>query len=192
MTCLSCLSVCGLVYCGQTVGWIKMPLGTEVGFDPGDIVVDGDPAHPTERGVQQPPLFGSCLLWPNGRPSQQLLSSCSQNGCRSYDPTVSYSSPDGTFSCGRPRRSPTLDSQKDRGTLTRKNEIFMCRYKRVFARRLVNSFIRTTSAVLWVMVLSQKQRQNRTSSSAAAERPREPLSQLKSCQLLHNCTKNHI
>ena len=34
---------------------------------------------------------------------------------------------------------------------------------------------------------------NTTSSSAAAERPREPLSQLKSCQLLHNCTtKNHI
>jgi len=31
-----------------------------------------------------------------------------------------------------------------------------------------------------------------TSSSAAAERPRKPLSQLKSCQLLHNCTKNHI
>jgi len=31
-----------------------------------------------------------------------------------------------------------------------------------------------------------------TSSSAAAERPREPLSQLKSCQLLHNCAKNHI
>ena len=31
-----------------------------------------------------------------------------------------------------------------------------------------------------------------TSSSAAAERPREPLSQLKSCQLLHICTKNHI
>ena len=33
---------------------------------------------------------------------------------------------------------------------------------------------------------------NNTSSSAAAERPREPLSQLKSCQLLHNRTKNHI
>jgi len=31
-----------------------------------------------------------------------------------------------------------------------------------------------------------------TSSAAAAERPHEPLSQLKSCQLLHNCTKNHI
>jgi len=32
----------------------------------------------------------------------------------------------------------------------------------------------------------------KTSSSAAAERPREPLSQLESCQLLHNCMKNHI
>jgi len=31
-----------------------------------------------------------------------------------------------------------------------------------------------------------------TSSSAIAERPRDYLSQLKSCQLLHNCTKNHI
>ena len=25
----------------------------------------------------QPPIFGPCLLWPNGRPSQLLLSSCS-------------------------------------------------------------------------------------------------------------------
>ena len=32
-----------LVYCGQMVGWIKMPLGTEVGLAPGDIVLDGDP-----------------------------------------------------------------------------------------------------------------------------------------------------
>jgi len=31
-----------------------------------------------------------------------------------------------------------------------------------------------------------------TSSSAIAEEPRDALSQLKSCQLLHNCTKNHI
>jgi len=34
------------VYCGQTAGWIKMP------------------------------LFSPCLLWPNGRPSQLLLSTC--------------------------------------------------------------------------------------------------------------------
>jgi len=31
-----------------------------------------------------------------------------------------------------------------------------------------------------------------TSSSAIAEGPRDALSQLKSGQLLHNCTKNHI
>jgi len=38
-----CLSVT-LVHCGQTVGWIKMPLGTEVGLGLRDIVLDGDPA----------------------------------------------------------------------------------------------------------------------------------------------------
>jgi len=27
-------------------GWIKMPLGKEVGLGPGDIVLDGDPAPP--------------------------------------------------------------------------------------------------------------------------------------------------
>jgi len=47
--CLSVLSVT-LVYCGQSVGWIKMPLGTEVGLGPGDIVLDGDPPSP-ERGT---------------------------------------------------------------------------------------------------------------------------------------------
>jgi len=40
-----------LAYCGQTVGWIKMPLGTEVGLGPGDIVSDGDQLPPTERGT---------------------------------------------------------------------------------------------------------------------------------------------
>ena len=29
------------VYCGQTAGWIKMPLGTKVGLSPGDSVLDG-------------------------------------------------------------------------------------------------------------------------------------------------------
>ena len=39
------------VYCCQTAGWIKMPLGsTEVGLDPGHIVLDGDPAPP-KRGI---------------------------------------------------------------------------------------------------------------------------------------------
>jgi len=51
------------VYCGQMAGWIKMPLGTEIGLGPGDIVLDGDPAPP--KGAQSP-IFGQCLLWPNG------------------------------------------------------------------------------------------------------------------------------
>jgi len=53
-SCLSCLSVClseTLVYCGQTTGWIEMPLGTEVGLGPCDIALDGDLAPP-RKGVQ--------------------------------------------------------------------------------------------------------------------------------------------
>jgi len=57
-------------------GWIKMPLGMEVGLGPGDIVVDGDPASPQKQKRGQPPIFVPCLLWPNGRPSQLLLRSC--------------------------------------------------------------------------------------------------------------------
>ena len=44
------------VYCGQTAGWMKMPLGTEVDLSPGHIVLDGDPV-PLREGAQQPPLF---------------------------------------------------------------------------------------------------------------------------------------
>ena len=39
-----------LVYCGQTCGWIKMALGTEVGLGPGDIGLDGDRAPPRMGG----------------------------------------------------------------------------------------------------------------------------------------------
>ena len=51
-----------LVYCGQ-LGRIKVELGTQVGLSPGHIVLDGDsaPLHP---------IFGPCLLWPNGRMDQ--------------------------------------------------------------------------------------------------------------------------
>jgi len=34
------------VCCDQTAGWIKMPLGMEVGLGPGQIVSDGNPAPP--------------------------------------------------------------------------------------------------------------------------------------------------
>ena len=47
---LSCLSVCNVG--GQSVEWIKMPLGAEVGLSPGHIVLDGDPA--IERGTAVP------------------------------------------------------------------------------------------------------------------------------------------
>jgi len=62
---IAALTFCGLrtqvqtaahVCCGQTAGWISMPLGTEVALGPGHIVLDGDPATPTERGTA-PPTF---------------------------------------------------------------------------------------------------------------------------------------
>jgi len=43
------------VYCGQTVGWIKMKLGMEVGLSPGHIVLDRDP--PKRGTLAQPPHF---------------------------------------------------------------------------------------------------------------------------------------
>jgi len=46
LSCLSCLSVT-LVYYGQTVGWIRMKLGMEVGLGPDHIVLDADPAAPS-------------------------------------------------------------------------------------------------------------------------------------------------
>jgi len=49
---LSCLPAT-LVYCGQTVGWIKMPLGTDIDLGPSHIVLDGDPASP-KRGTGAP------------------------------------------------------------------------------------------------------------------------------------------
>jgi len=42
------------MYCGQTAGGIKTPLGTEVRLNPGDIVLDGDPAPPPKRGTATP------------------------------------------------------------------------------------------------------------------------------------------
>ena len=63
--CLSsvCLSVT-LVYCGQTVGWIKTKLGTQVVLGPGHIVLDGDSAPPPQRGTA--PNFRPISLRPNG------------------------------------------------------------------------------------------------------------------------------
>jgi len=65
LSCPVCLSAT-LVYCGQTVGWIKTKLGTQIGFGPGHVVLDGDPAPPPQRGIALSPIFGPRLLWPNG------------------------------------------------------------------------------------------------------------------------------
>jgi len=64
VVCPVCLSVT-LVYCGQTVGWIEMKLGTKVGLDPGHTVLGGDLALLPKSGPA-PPTFGPCLLSPNG------------------------------------------------------------------------------------------------------------------------------
>jgi len=52
--CLSLLSVLSvtLVYCGRTVGWIRIPLGMEVGLGPGHIVLYGNPALPPRGTVR--------------------------------------------------------------------------------------------------------------------------------------------
>ena len=41
-----------------------MPLDTEVGLIPSDFVLYGT-QPPAQKGAE-PPIFGPCLLWPNG------------------------------------------------------------------------------------------------------------------------------
>ena len=50
-------------------GCIKMPLGMEVGLGPGDFVRWGPPP---QEGAE-PPIFGPCLLWPNGSMDQDAI-----------------------------------------------------------------------------------------------------------------------
>jgi len=50
------LYIAAHVYCGQTAEWIRIPLGTEVGLGPGNIVLDGDPTPPPFR---EDPNFGA-------------------------------------------------------------------------------------------------------------------------------------
>jgi len=50
------------VCCGQTAGWIKMPLGTKVGLCPGHIVLHGDSA-PLPKGAEPPPQFLAHVYW---------------------------------------------------------------------------------------------------------------------------------
>jgi len=64
------------VCCGQTAGWVKMPLGTEVGLGPGDIVLDEAPSFPLKRGTA--PAFRPMSIvakWsPTSATAEHLLS----------------------------------------------------------------------------------------------------------------------
>jgi len=82
------LSVClTLVYCDQTVGWIKMPLGMKIGLGPCHTVLVGDPA-PSPQKVAQHPLphsghfrpmsvvakrMDQHAIWYRGRPSPHCV-----------------------------------------------------------------------------------------------------------------------
>jgi len=91
---------CPYVYCGQTVGWIKMPVGyggIDLGL--GHMVLDGTSSLPP-KWPQQHPFFGPYLLWPNGRPSPLLLSTvCNWNG--KYNKFI-------TGKCGRYKQTKFL------------------------------------------------------------------------------------
>ena len=55
--CLSCpVRSVTLMYCGQTVGRIKMKLGKQVGLGPGHIVLDGDPAPKGDTALNFRPM----------------------------------------------------------------------------------------------------------------------------------------
>jgi len=57
----------GPVYCRQMAGYIKMPLGMEVSLRPRRLCVRWGPSNPQNRGhTHYHPVFGPCLLWPNG------------------------------------------------------------------------------------------------------------------------------
>jgi len=47
------------VYCGQTVGWIKMPHGMEVGLGPATLCLMGTQLSPTRKGAQHSPHFSA-------------------------------------------------------------------------------------------------------------------------------------
>jgi len=47
------------VYCAQTAAWMKLVLGMEVGLNPGDFVLDGDPAPLPQKGAEPPSQFSA-------------------------------------------------------------------------------------------------------------------------------------
>jgi len=60
------------VSCSKTAGWLKMPLGGQVGLGPGNIVLDGDPARLQKKRGTAAPHFSAYVLWPNGWMDQDV------------------------------------------------------------------------------------------------------------------------
>ena len=80
------------LYCGQTAGCIKMPLGMEVGLSPGDLCSMGTQPPPFPKNGEEPPIFCPCLLRPNG--------------CMDQDATWSGGRPQPRRLCARWGHSP--------------------------------------------------------------------------------------
>jgi len=72
-----------LVYSGQTDGWIKMPLGREVGLGPNHIVLDGDPAPSKKGATHSSPHF---LAHVHCGQTVAHLSNCMLSSCYFYLP----------------------------------------------------------------------------------------------------------
>jgi len=56
------------ICCSQMAGWIKIPVGRKVGLSPSNILLDGKLGTQLllpQKGAE-PPVFGPCLLWPDG------------------------------------------------------------------------------------------------------------------------------
>ena len=69
------------VHYRQTAGWIRIPLGTEVGLDPGDIVLDGDPLPPHGKGHSSRHFYahvccGQTTEWIKVPPATDRLGPC--------------------------------------------------------------------------------------------------------------------
>jgi len=79
------------ICCGQMAGWIKMPLGMELGLGPGDFVLDGTQPFSPKRGRAAFPIFGPCPLWPNGWVDQTSTwhggGPCSRPHCAAWGPS---------------------------------------------------------------------------------------------------------
>jgi len=50
------------ICCGKMAGRIMMPLAREVGLDPSDIVLDGDPAPLPNKGAEPPSFWSMCMV----------------------------------------------------------------------------------------------------------------------------------